>query len=165
MYSKKVPYKDFKGNPRNETIHFNLTETEVFKLLAEFQRVFNWRKAQEGDYRDLEPEEVVSFYTDFERIILAAWGVPSEDGRHFRKSGRYDYEESAIHNAFMVECVSNPEEVGKLLDNIIPAGLSDIIEKADKNLQELAAKEGNDNALQAEINRLRAELESGKTAE
>lgn len=159
MYTKKVPYKDFLGRPRTETVNYNLTEVEVFRLLPEFQRVFEWRSANEAaEYRELEPDEVVAFYTDFERILLAAWGIPSDDGRHFRKSGRYDFEESALFNASMLEFVADPKLVSDLLEQIIPKGLAELVEKADANLAALAASESSDAALQAEIARLRAQV-------
>jgi hypothetical protein len=96
VYTKTVPFKDFKGKPRNEVVHFNLSEREVFKLLPELQAVFHWMDSnKEADPRELGVDEVRDFYNEFEAILLEAWGIPSEDGQHFRKSERYDFEESA----------------------------------------------------------------------
>lgn len=162
MYTKKVPFKDFNGTPRNQEVHFNLTEREFFKLLGEFQTVFEWRDSlKKGPERELATEEVVGFYNAFEEILLSAWGVPSEDGLYFRKTGRYDFEESALFSACMVEFVTNPEETGRLIEGIMPKGLDGIVEKADQNLIEMG-KNSKDEDLKAEIERLRAQLDGKK---
>lgn len=157
MYTKQIPFKDFLGNPRNETVHFNLTETEVFKLLVEFKAIFEWRDSLKGDVRELETEQVVEFYNSFENILLEAYGVPSPDGMYFRKGGRYDFEESALFNACMVEFVTNPEETTKLVDGLMPKDMENLVRKADDSLAE-AAKNSSDEQLKAELNRLRAQL-------
>lgn len=156
MYTKQIPFKDFKDKPRNETVHFNLTEREVFKLLGEFKAVFEWHDSlRNGPNRELETEEVVAFYNSFEEILLSAYGVPSEDGLYFRKDNRYEFEQSAAFNACMVEFVSNPAETGKLLEQIMPKGMEEMVRKADASI----AASG-DEDLKAEIARLRAQLGS-----
>lgn len=157
MYTKQVPFKDFNGKPRNETVHFNLTEREVFKLLGEFKAVFDWHDSLKGPQRELHTDEVVAFYNAFEEILLSAYGVPSEDGLHFRKGGRYDFEESAVFNACMVEFVSNPIETGKLLEQIMPKGMEEMVRKADASIAG-----SSDEELKAEVARLRAQLEAGE---
>jgi len=157
MYKKQVPFKDFNGKPHTTTVHFNLTEREIFKLMGEFQIVLDWFESMRGPERQLETAEVVNFYTAFEDILLAAYGIPSDDGFYFRKGGRYDFEESALFNACMVDFVSNPTEVGKLIEAIMPKGLEDLIKTADENLVR-AAKETDDEDVQAQIQKLQAEL-------
>lgn len=136
MYTKKVPYKNFKGQPRTAEVQFNLTEREVFKLLPELMTVAAWRELNtKSPARDLPTEEVREYYNNFEAILLEAWGVMSEDGEHFRKGGRYEFEESALFNAAMVMFVSDPIETGALLDGIMPnAELSEMVKKADVNM-------------------------------
>jgi hypothetical protein len=157
LYTKQVPFKDFFDKPRNATVNFNLTEREIFKLLAEFQAVFAWRDSMRGPERMLETQEVVDFYTAFEEILLSAYGNPSEDGLHFRKAGRYEFEESALFNACMVMFVTEPEETTKLIDGIMPSGMEEMVRKADANMAK-AAEESNDDQLKAEILELRARI-------
>ena len=157
MYTKQIPFKDFNGKPRNMVVHFNLTEREVFKLLAELQQVMSWRDSLAGPPRDLETEEVVNFYNSFEEILLSAYGKPSEDGLYFRKGDRYDFEESALFNACMILFVTDPAETTKLIDGIMPKGMEEIVKKADASLA-LAASNSSDEELKAEIARLRAQI-------
>lgn len=166
-YTKQVPFKDFKNNPRNQTVHFNLTEREVFKLLREFKLVFNWRdQIQSTDIQELDTGEVIEYYTAFEDILLAAWGIPSDDGQHFRKGGRYEFEESALFNACMVMFVTEPEETGKLIDGIMPKGMEDMVKKAGENLEALGKAEDSPDELKRQIAELRAKvaLEAGTTS-
>jgi hypothetical protein len=151
---------DYKGKPRNIKVSFNLDAREVFKMLPELKSVFEWLESnKKADPRDLSVEEVSAFYTSFEGILLEAWGEMSEDGLHFRKGGKYEFEESALFNACMVMFVTKPEETAKLLDGILPPEMFELVKNAD-DTQIAAATDAKVNAQEAEIARLRAELEA-----
>lgn len=159
MYTKKVPYKDFNGNPRNETVCLNLMETEVFKLMGELKLIANWRQSiQSDDIMELDTAEVVEFYTALENVLLAAYGVPKDDGRRFDKSGRYEFAESALFNAIMLMFVTDPSEATKMIDELMPKGLNELVQKADDNLIELAKNSSNNSDLQRQVEDLRAQL-------
>lgn len=166
MYSKKVAYKDFRDNPRNEVVHFNLTEREVFKLMVEFKAIFEWQETIKDRAEEETPtEEVVEFYNNFEEILLAAYGVPSADGRYFDKSDRYKFEESALFNAAMLEFVQDPSETSKLIDGLMPKGLQEVVKNADDNLAQMASSKDTDDVLRKEIERLRAKLNDSEDGE
>lgn len=165
MHSIKVPYKDFKGNPRNDVLHFNLTVPEVFKLLVEFKAIFSWRESmQDQAPRELPTEEVIEFYNHLEKILLDAYGIPSDDGLMFRKGTKYDFEESAAFPAVMTMFLSDPKEALALIDGLLPDDLQELVEKADANLAELAKDPSTGDAMQEELVRLRAELAATKAA-
>ncbi len=157
MYTKKIPFKDFNDNPHNSVVHFNLTEREVLKNLVSLKTIIEWKDSMGGPDRELTTEEVVEFYNAFEDILLEAWGEPSADGLHFRKGGKYEFEESALFNACMVEFVTNPQETGSLLDGIMPKGMEDMVRKADANMIK-AADDTDNEEIKAELARLRAQL-------
>ena len=156
MYTKMIPYKDGKGNPRNQEVQFDLGEGDVMKLIKEFQMIFKWQEEARGEKRDLSAEEVSEFYTNFEVILLAAWGEMSDDGLYFRRSGRYDFEESFLFRATMLEFLTNPIEVGKLIDGIMPTGLEEVVKKADANLALAQSDPNTSPQVQDELARLRA---------
>lgn len=160
MYKKQVPYKDLNGKPRNEVVHFHLFEHEVFKLMLEFKTILDWRDSLQGPQRDLDTVEVVEFYNALEEILLSAYGVPSEDGRSFNHDGRYEFEKTALFNAIMITFVTDPAEANKIVDELMPSGLEEIIRKADVNLEKVGTATDNTD-LQAEVNRLRAQLANG----
>lgn len=162
MYTKMVPHKNFAGKPRNQEVQFNLTEHEVLKLLVEFKAIFEWQeKVSKADPEAETPtEEVMEFYTNFETILLAAWGELSEDGDHFRKGGVYEFRESSLFHAAMKMFLEDVSEVNKLIDGLMPKGLQDLVKSVDKNVAELAKNE--DPASQAEVERLRRQLEAAE---
>lgn len=163
MYKLAVPYVDYKGKPRNTTVYFNLDGREVFRMLPQLKSVFEWMESNKNaEPRDLSVEEVSSFYTDFEHILLEAWGEMSEDGEHFRKGGKYDFEESALFNACMILFVTKPEETAKLLDGIMPKELFEMVKNADNEQLLAATTQANLSDKDAEIARLKAELEERK---
>jgi hypothetical protein len=160
MYSKTVPHKNFLGKIRNnQVVHFNLTTHEFFKLLVEFKMIFDWQQKLEGEDPDAvtDTAEVIAYYTNLEEILLAAYGVPSEDGDHFRKAGRYDFAESSLFHATMEMFVSDPTEASKLIDGLMPEGLDELLKKLDKNAVAALASEDTPDAMKREIERLRRE--------
>lgn len=167
-YSLQVPYTKFNGKPNTEVVHFNLTEREIFKLSAEFNMIFTWRDELKGDPRDLDPQEVIPYFTAFEEVLLSAWGEPSADGEHFRKGGRYDFEESACFNAALMMFVKDPSLVVKFLEEIVPKDMEETLRVQQENIEKLekanpeAARitSGGKTAaeLQAEIDRLKSQM-------
>lgn len=160
MYTKKVAFQNLKGQPRNVEVQFNLFTREVFKLLVEFQAIFAWlERIDVTETIDLPAHEVVEYYNNFEEIILSAYGKVSEDGDSFTKSGmRYDFVDSACFAALMEECVKDTSVTSELIDGLMPKNMQEIVKAADANLAALAAKDGSSDQLQAEIEKLRAQL-------
>lgn len=171
MYTKSVPFRNFKGKPANQVVNFNLTEREVFKLLPQLQAIFEWKETLKGrGTADLPTEEVIEYYNNFETVLLEAWGEPSEDGMYFNKGGRFEFEESALFAATMLMFVTDPEETSKLLEGIMPKGLESVIDKATKNLADFDKKLeslGTSDETQVHVDSLKAkiaELEAQKAA-
>lgn len=161
MYIKTIPHKNFRGKVRNQEVQFNLTEHEVLKLLPEFKAIFDWQaRVEERDPDGETPtEEVMEFYTNFEEILLTAWGELDESGDHFHKGGRYEFRESSVFHAAMKMFLEEHAEINKLIDGIMPEGLQDLVKAADARLLDLAKnEEANSPAVNAEIARLRAQL-------
>lgn len=160
MYEKVIPYKDYRDKARNEAIHLNLNTNEFFKLFPEFHRVLGWRDTlmAEEDVRELAPEEVRDFYNDLETILLEAWGVPSEDGRHFRKAGRYDFQESKLFEATMVMFLTDVQEANKMLEALMPKGMEEMVKKFEGNLDAMASAEETPEDVRAQIAALQAKL-------
>lgn len=159
MYIKKIEFLDFFGKKREQEVHFNLTSHEVFKLLVEFQAIFEWTEKM----KDRDPEgrtdtaEVIEFYNNVEEIILAAWGQPDPDGLHFRKGGMYDFKESALFHKCMQLFVEDPKQANELVDGLMPKDLQEIVKRADANLAELAKSGDAPDELQARLDALLAE--------
>lgn len=159
MYKLTVPFVDYKKRPRNVEVSFNLDAREVFKLLPQLKYVFEWLEShRDAEPRTLTAEEVSAFYTEFENILLEAYGEMTEDGLYFRKGNKYEFEESALFNACMIMFVTKPEETRKLLEGILPADLFDMVKNADAN-QVADASAAQLAERDAEIQRLKAQIQ------
>lgn len=162
MYTKTVACHSLTGKPRNVTVHFNLFEREVFKLLVEFKAIFDWLERINTDQiMDVDPAEVVEYYNNFEEILLSAYGEPSEDDMQFLKgSRRYDFEDHVAFNALMVECVKDPSQTSKLIDGLMPKDMQELVKAADSSLAELAKSDATDADLRAKIEELQAQIKA-----
>jgi len=129
-------------------------------MLPELKAVFDWMESNKNsDPRELEVEEVRNFYNDFEHILLEAWGEMSADGLHFRKSGKFEFEESALFNGCMIMFVTQPKETAKLLEGILPTDLFELVQNANPEQVEALARTRTEEK-DAEIARLKVELEA-----
>lgn len=167
MYKINVGYTDYAGRARRTDVRFNLETREVYKLFPELKGVSEWLASvqpKEGeekpDPRNLDAEEIRDFYNNLERIILDAWGELDEDGEHFRKSGKYDFEESKAFSACMDLFVLQPQEAVKLIEALLPKDLFDKVKNA--STEELAAStESKLSEKDEEIARLRRQIDTG----
>ena len=107
MLKKTVKYYDFNGDEASETLYFNLTTTEVAKLSAGFG----------GDIEKYikkitAAEDMNAMLTFIEKLILASYGVKSEDGKRFMKTAalREEFESSAVYAELFEQLLTNPEE-------------------------------------------------------
>lgn len=163
MYIKTIPHKNFRDQVRNQEVQFNLTEHEVLKLLVEFKEIFDWQERLESrdPNGELDTVEVISFYNNFETILLAAWGELDSSGDHFHKGGVYEFRESSVFHAAMKLFLEDQAEANRLIDGLMPKGLKDLVQKAEVNLSELADQaksDENGGNTAAIIARLQADL-------
>lgn len=165
MYKINVPYHTYTGKAGNKTVHFMLETKDVFKNYVELNDLFTWRDELGNQTpRDLEPHELVTFFNNFETILLAAYGVPSADGEVFDRTDRYNFEQSAVFSAFMDMLLSDIAMVNQILIDIMPKGMEEMVKKqvaSLEGLKEQAAKESDPAAraaADARIQELEAKL-------
>lgn len=164
MYTKQIPFKDYHGKPRNGSVNFQLEPQDVVKNLEELQAIVAWYEAaQANPDRDIPTERVIDFYNTFEKVLLEAWGEPSEDGLYFRRTGRYDFEESKLFSATMVHFLTDPSEIAKFLEEVMPADMAEMVSKASANTQKLVNSE-TDPEKRAELEKLQARIEEIKSS-
>lgn len=140
MYTKMVPFKDYNGKPRNMEVNFLLETRDVYKILKELNGIFEWRDSLEGEVRELSTEEVTEFFNNFETVLLAAWGKPSEDGLEFDRVERYRFEQSKLFSACMDMFLSDIGEVSKMLQEIMPKGMEDMVRKQAASLEKMQSE-------------------------
>lgn len=136
MYKKTITYEDFNGNVRTEDFYFNLTRSELIKLEVSrdgglevyLQKIVN-------------AQDVPAMMDAFDKIIMAAYGVKSEDGRSFAKSEKIsnEFASSNAYDALFTELLTNSDSAAAFVNGIMPK-LSEnekkkleLVEKASAN--------------------------------
>lgn len=81
MFKVPIDYVDFNGVSRHENFYFNLTKAEMVEL----------ENSERGGLtamltRIINEEDNVKIIAMFKKIVLAAYGEKSQDGRRFVKS-------------------------------------------------------------------------------
>lgn len=131
MIKKSVTYKDFLGQTRTDTFRFNLTEDEMMDLIKE-DEIFSTDHVSHV----METRDAIEMYRILRRMILASYGVLSEDGRFFRKppEALYDFAHSAAYTQLLDELVDTDDfnKLRSFIMGIIPAKYA---ERLDGNPQ------------------------------
>lgn len=112
MIKETITYTDFNGNEVTEDLYFNLNKIELMKLSAQdlnFKAV-----AESGDKSKI--------LRTFEKIVLLAYGVKSEDGKRFIKSGELsrEFEQSEAYSEFMFSLITDENKVTNFISGLIP---------------------------------------------
>lgn len=118
MLAKKITYTDYNGVERTENFYFNLNESELIRmdvhdgLASTIQRI-------------VDAKEAVEIMDLFEKVIRAAYGVKSEDGKRFikRKNGvdvAEDFIESEAYNVLFMELLNDEEKTKQFFEGIVP---------------------------------------------
>lgn len=80
MLEKTIKYTDYRGNEREETFYFNLSEAELTEL--NFEASGNLPEQLERIVKTMDVSAMGDIYKKF---ILKAYGEISPDGRRFMK--------------------------------------------------------------------------------
>lgn len=131
MYAKKIKYKDFNGEEREETFYFSLMESE----LVEMETSMDGGLTEFGK-RIIESKNVPEIMALFKKLILLTYGEKSPDGKYFIKEdpvrgklANY-FMQSNAYSALYMEFINNPESGAEFFNNVIPAELQ---EESKKN--------------------------------
>lgn len=126
MLKRSIKYKDFNGNEVSEDFYFNLTLTELVEM--EFSAT---EGLEDMIRRIIETENKPALIAEFKKMILAAYGIKSDDGKRFVKTDelREDFKQTAAYDALFMELVTDANAAATFVGAIIP---SDAIEALDK---------------------------------
>lgn len=112
MVKKTITYTDYNDNQRTETFYFNLSQSELIELSAEY-----------GDFTEIaESNNPAKIVPMIKKIILMAYGKKSDDGKRFVKSEALSLEfyQSEAYSALFMGFVTNPDEFTKFVKGITP---------------------------------------------
>lgn len=134
MYIKKIKFKDFNDNEREQDFYFNLRKDELAKLSAKYGQNF------ENNVRTMAMnDDKAGLYKLFEDLIKSSYGQKSEDGLHFRKSDQIwnDFYDSPAYEALFMEIMSDTDAAISFFKGIMP---KDIAEKVEEELEKATPK-------------------------
>lgn len=127
MITETVSFENYNGEIVTETLHFNITKTELMQAQAEFDGDFAAKMIEISESKD--PAKIAA---GFRMILRIAYGVRSEDGRHFRKSEEIweDFVSSAAFDTFLWSLMTDGDKATRFVNSILPRDLRDQYEKA-----------------------------------
>ena len=116
MLKKTVTYIDFDGNERTEDFFFNLTEQEIAEMeLSTEGGLGNFINKAVAAKSQVELIEL------FKKLILAAYGVKSADGRRFVKNDavREDFMSTQAFSDIYMELVQDADKASAFFNGIV----------------------------------------------
>ena len=106
MVKKTIKYTDFNGNEVEETLYFNLSQTEQTKMeLSKKEGLSNYIKGA------VESGDNAALLELFTNLLVESFGIKSEDGKRFIKSAQLkeEFAQSAAFDALFMEIATNPD--------------------------------------------------------
>lgn len=132
MYKITKKYEDFRGNDREESFYFNITESEMVDMIK-------------GDpsfnpdyliYLTKEPSGLAMMEV-MRKLIVLSYGELSEDGKHFRKDDQTtnDFIQSKAYEEILNDFFDGEHEtmVKEFVLNVFPKKYKDEIAKRMDN--------------------------------
>lgn len=127
MLKKTITYKNFNDEEVSEDFFFHLSRAELVEI--EMEHPGGLSKSLE---RIIAAEDNAALIKEFKKIILAAYGKRSEDGRRFVKSQelRDEFLSTEAYSTLFMELVTDTDAAIEFINGIIPQGLSEEAAKA-----------------------------------
>lgn len=117
MLKRSISYEDFNGEKVTEVFYFNLTKSELIELEASYQGGLG-----ESLQRIIESNDNDKIVKEFKKLILASYGIKSDDGKRFIKNDqlREEFTQTAAYNELFVELATNDQAAVIFLAGILP---------------------------------------------
>lgn len=126
MITKIVPYIDYNGNQRKETLYFHLSQFEATEIALEMPDGVV-EEIEENDVtttathlvEKLGPKGVIEF---IKKIVLKSYGIKHTDGRRFEKSEEIskEFSETPMFSALMMELMQDDKAASDFINGVIP---------------------------------------------
>lgn len=135
MLKRPITYEDFNGETITEVFYFNLTKSELIELEASYSGGIG-----ETLQRIVEAGDNNAIVQEFKKLILASYGVKSDDGKRFIKTDqlREEFTQTAAYNALFFELATDDNAATVFLAGILPADMAPAV-KDDKPARMIVA--------------------------
>ena len=117
MYKKTITYEDYNNVTRTEDFYFNLTQAELAEM--EFGTSGGLADMLTQIFKSMDQPSIIAM---FKKIILAAYGVKSPDGKYFRKNDeiRNDFMSTEAYSILFMELASDSDSASEFINGVIP---------------------------------------------
>lgn len=121
MLKKTIVYRDYDGNERSENFYFNLNKAEVMEM--EFSFSGGMTNVIE---QMVNTQDVTRIMELFKKVIMAAYGEKSADGKRFMKIGpdgrrlAEAFVETEAYSELFMELVTDPKKFADFITAVIP---------------------------------------------
>ena len=117
MYKKTITYEDYNNVTRTEDFYFNLTQAELAEM--EFGTSGGLADMLTQISKSMDQPSIIAM---FKKIILAAYGVKSPDGKYFRKNDeiRNDFMSTEAYSILFIELASDSDSASEFINGVIP---------------------------------------------
>lgn len=128
MLKRPITYEDFDGETKTAEYYFNLSQSELIDLEAEYDGSF-------GDHlqKIVSAEDSVAILRVVKKIVLLSYGIleKTEHGMRFTKNDalREGFSQTAAYDALFTELAMNDEKAAEFINGIMP---KNIVEQFDK---------------------------------
>jgi hypothetical protein len=135
MLKQNITYTDFNGTKRTEDLYFNLSEFELVELQAGSE------KGIQADLQEaINNKDIRALLAFIKMLVNKAYGIKSEDGRHFDKSEEITrrFENSALYSDLLLHLFEDEgARAEKFITGLMP---KDLIERATARTQAQSAE-------------------------
>lgn len=120
MLKREITYEDYNGETVTDTFYFNLTKTEIIELEVGYEGGL-----EAAIQKIIEAKDNKNLIAEFKKIVLAAYGKKSEDGKRFIKSEtlREEFAQTAAYDALFMELATSEDAAANFINGIIPKDL------------------------------------------
>lgn len=126
MLKKTMTYTDYNGVERTEDAYFNLSKAELMEM----------ELTTDGGYAEMierivNAKDFKSVVGVFKKLLLKSYGVKSDDGKRFIKSPELsaEFEQTPMYSDLFMELSTDSEAAAEFVKGIMPANLSDQVDK------------------------------------
>lgn len=121
MLRKTITFEDLEGRQITEDFYFNLSRAEIIEM--EVSEKEGLRETLQKVIKEDDRQKIIGY---FKKIILAAYGIKSEDGRRFIKSDdlRQSFSQTDAYSALFMELATDANAAAEFMNGIVPAGLA-----------------------------------------
>lgn len=120
MLKKTITFKDYNGVERTEDHYFNLKKSELLELQLSVEGGLT-----QYIQKLISQQDMPKLMELFKKIVKAAYGVKSDDGRRFMKSEEIfkEFEETEAYSELFMEISTDDKKAAEFFNAIIPPEL------------------------------------------